>query len=97
VIFAFRKNAAFSRESRIKGPSLMDIDLNFTCCECGRPVALTVNCQGDAAAATTTVASVRIPCPSCGTIIRVAFAPDGTLHHVVAQAQLLRWAEPSLN
>lgn len=74
----------------------MDIDLNFTCCECSRPVTLTVNCQGGGAA-TTTVASVKIPCPTCGCIIRVAFTPDGTLHHVAAQAHLLRFAEPSLN
>lgn len=74
----------------------MEIDLNFACCACGGTMGVTVNCSGSAAGAIA-VASVKVPCPSCGSIIRVAFAPDGTLHDVATQCGYWQCPEPSLN
>jgi len=98
VIFAFRaENAAFHVRTRIsEGPSPMEIDLNFTCCACSGPVAVRVNCSGGSAN-TTALASVKVPCPECGTILRVAFDTDGTLRNVAALTDYWRVPEPSLN
>lgn len=74
----------------------MAIDLNFNCCACGGSVGVTVNCHGCAANATT-VASVKIPCPACGSIIRVAFDTDGTLRDVAPLPSYWQALEPSLN
>jgi hypothetical protein len=81
-------------------PSFMlelEMILDFACCICRHPVEATLRCAGKGLAAGAKArAAATIPCPTCGNINKVIFAPDGTLHHVVPH-ECPRFPEPSLN
>lgn len=72
--------------------------LDFACCTCEEPVSVTVKCAGKGLALTgRTVASVNIPCPTCGAISTLYFEPNGTIRSVVPYCGTRRTSEPSLN
>jgi hypothetical protein len=60
------------------------VSLDFACCGCGRPVAVTLKCKGAglSGGAARAVAAVDVPCPSCGADNRVFFQPTGELRKV---------------
>jgi phage FluMu protein Com len=75
----------------------LEIILDFTCCLCRNPLGVTLKCAG-IGLNSGGMASVKIPCPSCGDINQIFFTPeDGALHDVrpVRQSRLI--AEPSYN
>jgi hypothetical protein len=74
------------------------VTLDFLCSSCAQAVSVTVRCEGKGLALwQRTVATVKIPCPHCGTINRLNFEPDGTVREVVACHTPGQIPEPSLN
>lgn len=75
----------------------LEIILDFTCCLCQSPLGVTLKCAG-AGLGAGGVASVKVPCPTCGDLNQVYFTPeDGRLYDVRPVRQT-RWiAEPSYN
>jgi phage FluMu protein Com len=94
-----------SREGKIvppifEDPSFMlelEVSLDFSCCICLHDMGVTLRCAGKGLAGGAKArAAVKVPCPTCGNMNKIVFAPDGTLHHVApAEASLV--PEPSLN
>ena len=75
----------------------LKVDLDFACPACHHPVGVTVQCAGAMLSLTTKVlASVAVPCPTCGQVHTLTFEPDGTLHAVTPQPPP-RLPEPSDN
>jgi hypothetical protein len=60
------------------------VTMDFACCGCDEPVSVTVQCQGEGLAgkAASLVASVNIPCPSCGQVNQLFFEPCGRVRSV---------------
>jgi hypothetical protein len=77
----------------------LKLTLDFACCLCDEPVHVTVQCKGkgfgseDAQA----LAAVNIPCPSCGQINQLFFAPCGTVRSVRPYAFPWPQVLPSVN
>jgi phage FluMu protein Com len=59
---------------------------------CRKAVGVTLRCEGAGLASDNPVASVKVPCPTCGGINQVFFSPDGTLLRV--ERERLRWRLP---
>ncbi len=75
----------------------LEVILDFACCYCRHALGVTLKCAGKGLSAGSQArAFVKVPCPTCGNINKVVFAPDGTLHHV-SPCELTRFPEPSLN
>jgi hypothetical protein len=75
----------------------LEVNLNFPCCICCQDVGVTLKCAGKGLARGANArASVKVPCPNCGMINRIIFAPDGTLYDV-APHEAPGIPEPSLN
>ena len=64
----------------------LEVVLAFACCDCGDPVEVTVKCTGKGLGLVKSEAAlVKVPCPSCNSIIQAIFTPDdGHLLHVAA-------------
>jgi hypothetical protein len=61
----------------------LKVTLDFDCYYCGHPVGVTLVCEGKGlAAGLRTVASVNVPCPTCGDINRLFFEPSGRVRSV---------------
>ena len=76
----------------------LKVTLDFACCCCTRSVGVTLKCEGQGLAAQgRVIASVNVPCPSCGTINQLAFSPTGTVHAVAPYHGARQVPEPSLN
>ncbi|MBY0526717.1 MAG: hypothetical protein K2R98_25215 [Gemmataceae bacterium] len=76
----------------------LQVILDFACCGCQESVSVTVKCAGKGlAGAGRTVAAVKVPCPTCGTVNQLYFEPNGTVRAVspVTTPRLL--PEPSMN
>jgi hypothetical protein len=74
------------------------LTLDFACCHCGAPVAVTVECSGKGLEENERlVAAVSIPCPDCQRINQLYFDPGGTVHAVEPYRVPQRLAEPSMN
>ncbi len=73
------------------------LTLEFACCHCGDPVAVTVECLGSGGGGERLVASVGIPCPECHRINQVYFDPRGAVQAVEPYRVPQRIPEPSLN
>jgi hypothetical protein len=54
------------------------LSVDFACAGCGKPVGLTVHCQGGPASP----AVVLVSCPCCGRANHVMFDPDGVVRSV---------------
>jgi len=75
----------------------LHVILDFACCQCARPVGVTVKCAGKGlVAGARTVASVNVPCPNCGAVNQLYFEPSGTVR-AVKPAASPRSLEPSVN
>ena len=75
----------------------LELSLDFACHCCCRPVGVTVRCAGTALTRTAKVlASVAVPCPTCGRVNNLTFEPDGTVLAVTPHAPT-RLPEPSRN
>ncbi len=76
----------------------LKLSLNFACCCCVQRVTVTLQCSGPGMAhGSRTVATVNVPCPSCGTVNRLEFDPCGTIRAVAPYQALRPLLEPSLN
>jgi hypothetical protein len=74
----------------------LELRLDFACCVCGKPVGVTLRCEGKGLA-DNPLAAVKIPCPTCGDNNLIYFTPDGTLHRVTRERTYCRIPEPSSN
>ena len=73
--------------------------LEFACCGCPQAVRVTVQCSGPnlGRMGGTTLASVRIPCPTCGQVNQLVFEPCGRVRSVRPYTSFRVVPEPSLN
>jgi phage FluMu protein Com len=75
----------------------LQVILDFACCHCEQSVGVTVKCAGKGLTAhTRAVASVPVPCPTCGQVNQLYFEPSGTVRDVVP-GKAARRLEPSIN
>lgn len=75
----------------------LEVCMDFACHACCQPVGVTVRCAGSMLTASTKVlASVAVPCPTCGLVNNLTFEPDGTVHAVTPHVPH-RLPEPSKN
>jgi hypothetical protein len=83
----------------VEDPALfaLQVSIDFVCCLCGNPVGAILRCEGAGLAADKPIASVKIPCPTCGGGNQVFFSPDGTLHRVERERLRYHLPEPSQN
>jgi hypothetical protein len=76
----------------------LQVTLDFACCCCAHTVSVTLKCEGvGLAAGKRAVASVNVPCPTCGAINQLAFSPTGTVRTVAPYRVPRQLPEPSLN
>ena len=76
----------------------LQVILDFACCACNECVSVTVRCEGKGLALSSRcVATVNVPCPSCGTIHRLDFEPNGTVRAVNPYTNPRALLEPSIN
>lgn len=76
----------------------LEVRLDFACCCCQNDLGVTLKCTGSGLSFNPRGhASVKVPCPTCGEILRLKFSTDGTVHHVEPVLQVLHVAEPSYN
>ena len=76
----------------------LKVILDFACSACSESVSVTVKCAGKGLALTgRTVATVKIPCPCCGTINQLDFEPNGTVRAVTLYAAPRPLPVPSMN
>ncbi|MCI0463797.1 MAG: hypothetical protein L0Z62_43235 [Gemmataceae bacterium] len=74
------------------------LDLDFACCTCGEAVGVTLECAGKGLAGKAhAVATVKVPCPHCGSINELYFEPSGTIHAVAPAGGGWQVPMPSLN
>jgi hypothetical protein len=75
----------------------LQLILDFACCHCEQSVSVTVKCAGKGLTANTrAVATVQVPCPTCGQTSQLYFEPSGTVRDVFP-ARTSRRLEPSIN
>lgn len=75
----------------------LEIILDFTCCLCHNPLGVTLKCAGQGIK-DGGMATVKIPCPTCGDFNQIYFTPEtGGLHDVRPVYHPRRIAEPSFN
>ena len=75
----------------------LHVSIDFVCCLCRKPMGATLRCEGAGLAADNPIASVKIPCPTCGGCNQVFFSPDGKLHRVERERLRYRLPEPCQN
>jgi hypothetical protein len=77
----------------------LKVTLDFDCCLCTSPVSVTVKCTGKGlqGGGDRTIASVNVPCPTCGGINVLHFQPIGLVHSVAPYQSSRLALEPSLN
>lgn len=76
----------------------LKVILDFACCACNHSVSVTVKCAGKGlAAGDRAVAAVNVPCPTCGSVNKLYFQPNGTVRAVTPCTGIPRIPEPSVN
>jgi phage FluMu protein Com len=76
----------------------LKVDLDFVCCTCGCEMGVTLKCAGKGlAGGAHSVAAVKVPCPTCGSINQLYFEPSGTIHAVSPCQGPRQVPEPSVN
>jgi len=73
--------------------------LEFACCGCEETVRVTVHCSGPdlRRGKVRSLASVNVPCPTCGQINQLVFEPGGQVRSVRPYTCFRVLPEPSLN
>ena len=86
-------------EGQIKAMmELKEVTLDFQCHECDHTVGVTLRCEGKGLwAGLRTIATVNVPCPTCGVINQLFFEPSGRVHAVAPYTSPRPVPEPSLN
>ena len=77
----------------------LNVTLDFACCSCEQPVAVTVHCSGNGLCLNEgrTLAAVNVPCPMCGQINQLFFEPNGRVRSVRPYTCIRVVPEPSVN
>jgi hypothetical protein len=77
----------------------LNVTLDFACCECEHPVSVTVQCSSKGALREMegALATVNVPCPTCGEINQLFFEPCGRVRSVRPYACFRLVPEPSVN
>jgi hypothetical protein len=76
----------------------LTVTLDFCCCGCTEPLAVTVQCSGKGLAnATQPLPAVHVACPYCGLTNRLVFEPSGQVRSVKPYPVVRPLPEPSLN
>ena len=77
----------------------LEVVLDFACWCCTCDMGVTLKCAGKGlTAGSKGVASVKVPCPTCGSLNQLYFEPaSGELHQVGPCWDSCRVPEPSLN
>jgi hypothetical protein len=75
------------------------VTLDFACCGCDEPVTVTLHCTGEGlrTEAAHHVASVNVPCPTCGQVNCLYFEPCGKVRGVRPYRSRQTLPVPSLN
>ena len=76
----------------------LKVTLDFACHACRQPIGVTVQCAGKYLDVTARIlASLVVPCLSCGHMNKLLFEPNGTVHDVRPALPPARIPEPSIN
>jgi len=76
----------------------LNVTLEFACCCCEECVKVTVQCSGPGLQESDVpVATVNIPCPTCGRINKLIFEPSGHVRSVRPYMYFGVVPEPSVN
>lgn len=78
----------------------LELVLEFCCCQCERPLEVTIRCEGEGLAEQDAKAMFPLYCPHCNEKNHVIFTPqDGQVVDVSSELEVVRWMipEPSLN
>ena len=77
----------------------LNLTLDFACCGCEKPISVKVQCSGSGLLSNRqgNLASVNIPCPTCGQLNQLFFEPTGTVRSVRPYACIRIVPEPSVN
>lgn len=76
----------------------LEVAFDFRCCLCGNNMGVTLRCTGAGLApGKETLATVKVPCPSCWKINQLFFSPEGTLHKVAPDTSRAMAYVPSCN
>jgi hypothetical protein len=60
----------------------LNVTLEFACCDCEKAVTVTVRCTGEGLEREASMATVNVPCPTCGQVNQLDFEPNGTVRSV---------------
>jgi len=92
-----------SRPGREELSAMMEltVTLDFACFDCENSVQVTVQCRGEGLLCQQQVegalATVNIPCPTCGQINQLLFEPSGQIRSVRPYRCFRVVPEPSVN
>ena len=76
----------------------LQVVLDFDCCFCKHSVGVTLKCEGKGLLEEEKpVASVNVPCPTCGLVNQLLFEPSGMVRRVAPYKTPRHLLEPSLN
>jgi len=77
----------------------LNVTLAFACCGCEEPVTVKVQCSGKGPwhEADGALASVNVPCPTCGQVNLLMFEPSGRVRSVHPYRCFRVLPEPSVN
>jgi hypothetical protein len=76
----------------------LQVVLDFACYYCNHDVGVTLKCEGKGLVEEERpVASVNVPCPTCGLVNQLLFEPSGTVRGVAPYRTPRHLLEPSLN
>ncbi len=76
----------------------VQVVLDFACSYCDHNVGVTLKCEGKGLLEEERpVASVNVPCPTCGLVNQILFEPSGTVRGVAPYKTPLYLLEPSVN
>jgi len=77
----------------------LNLTLDFACCCCEQPVSVQVQCSegGLRTDREGTLATVNVPCPTCGQVNQLFFEPTGAVRSVRPYACIRLVPEPSVN
>jgi hypothetical protein len=76
----------------------LQVVLDFDCYFCNHSVSVTLKCEGKGLLEEEKpVASVNVPCPTCGLVNQLLFEPSGMVRGVAPYKTPRHLLEPSLN
>jgi hypothetical protein len=76
----------------------LKVTLDFECSICSHSIGVTLKCEGKGlTAGSRAVATVNVPCPTCGAVNQLYFEPRGTVQAVSPYRTARQVPEPSMN